>query len=508
MSSTDLAHLFECPVCYHAVLPPIYQCPEGHLVCADCRPKLSGTCPECRAELGKIRNLALEKVAKSVAFPCINAESGCTTVTRYDQKERHEKECEFRLLSCPHPGERCVWLGPVKELIAHLHGTHRIPPAIVGADILFLATNLQVTGTVYWTLIQSCFEHQFVVIMEKKDTPDGGAQYLAFMVILGSQKEAANFICNLELVENRRRFTWSAIPRPIEDGIAGALQDRDGLIFDDTIAKRAAHNHCLDLEVTVQWVGVETPSKSPPLNRATATVPASNPSFIDLTGPEDDNPGEPGENSTRQRSPLRPPIPLSPEPQDEEVLVIDLSPEMEEAYTPPGTPPPPLTFRSEAQNRPSEPRPSSNDRTEAVVMAPREPGSLPRPSTSRLRARSHTPEPRPSSNRRTTGSVIEPRASGARPRPSAFRLESRNRSPEPQNNATVRSEVVVVGPRARSPHHEPTNSGAQRNIYCWRCHQAGHPVQQCDREKQKKPRHRKRNRGNRRGRQNPQGMPL
>lgn len=51
-SSTDLASLFECPVCFEYVLPPILQCQSGHLVCSNCRPKLN-CCPTCRGPLGK-----------------------------------------------------------------------------------------------------------------------------------------------------------------------------------------------------------------------------------------------------------------------------------------------------------------------------------------------------------------------------------------------------------------------------------------------------------------------
>ena len=52
-SNTDLASLFECPVCFDYVLPPIIQCQSGHLVCANCRPKLT-CCPTCRRPLGNI----------------------------------------------------------------------------------------------------------------------------------------------------------------------------------------------------------------------------------------------------------------------------------------------------------------------------------------------------------------------------------------------------------------------------------------------------------------------
>ena len=88
-TNQDLASLFECPVCFDYVLPPIlqvrmkcslsasssfmtvsFQCHAGHLVCSNCRPKLT-CCPTCRGQLGgNIRNLAMEKVASTVMFPC------------------------------------------------------------------------------------------------------------------------------------------------------------------------------------------------------------------------------------------------------------------------------------------------------------------------------------------------------------------------------------------------------------------------------------------------------
>jgi len=44
-----------------------------------------------------IRNLALEKVAEQVEFPCRFA--GCTAVMMAADKMQHEKLCEFRFVS-------------------------------------------------------------------------------------------------------------------------------------------------------------------------------------------------------------------------------------------------------------------------------------------------------------------------------------------------------------------------------------------------------------------------
>ena len=84
--ASDLASLFECPVCFDYVLPPILQCHAGHLVCSNCRPKLT-CCPTCRGQLGgNIRNLAMEKVASTVLFPCKYSSGGCGMTLLHTEK--------------------------------------------------------------------------------------------------------------------------------------------------------------------------------------------------------------------------------------------------------------------------------------------------------------------------------------------------------------------------------------------------------------------------------------
>lgn len=113
---SDLASLFECPVCFDYVLPPILQCQSGHLVCSSCRSKLT-CCPTCRGSLGNIRNLAMEKVASNVKFPCKHSSYGCTASVVYTEKGDHEEGCEYRPYACPCPGASCKWQGAL-ELVS------------------------------------------------------------------------------------------------------------------------------------------------------------------------------------------------------------------------------------------------------------------------------------------------------------------------------------------------------------------------------------------------------
>lgn len=46
--------------------------------------------------VGNIRNLAMEKVAASVLFPCRYSNNGCQSTLLHTEKSEHEDTCEHR----------------------------------------------------------------------------------------------------------------------------------------------------------------------------------------------------------------------------------------------------------------------------------------------------------------------------------------------------------------------------------------------------------------------------
>ena len=103
-ATPELTSLFECPVCFDYVLPPILQCQNGHLVCQNCRQKIT-CCPTCRVPISSnIRNLPMEKLASTMWFPCKYSNSGCSLQLLYSDKPDHEDSCEFKPYQCPCPG--------------------------------------------------------------------------------------------------------------------------------------------------------------------------------------------------------------------------------------------------------------------------------------------------------------------------------------------------------------------------------------------------------------------
>ncbi|CAL8072165.1 unnamed protein product [Orchesella dallaii] len=252
----DLASLFECPICYDYVLPPIFQCAAGHLVCSACRPKLNNCCAQCRGPLGNIRNLAMEKVAGTVHFPCRYAQNGCGALLLHTEKADHEDACDCRPYFCPCPGTNCKWQGSLEQVMPHLLVNHKSITTLQGEDIVFLATDINLPGAVDWVMMQSCFGHHFMLVLEKQEK-NGEEKFFAIVQLIGSRKQTLQFAYRLELNGNRRRLIWEATPISIHDGVSSAILNSDCLFFDTSTAKLFSENGNLGINVTISMVCVK-----------------------------------------------------------------------------------------------------------------------------------------------------------------------------------------------------------------------------------------------------------
>ncbi|XP_035285895.1 zinc finger TRAF-type-containing protein 1 isoform X1 [Anguilla rostrata] len=117
-----------CTVCLDLPKASVYQCTNGHLMCAGCFIHLladsrlkeeQATCPNCRCEISKslcCRNLAVEKAVSELPCDC----SFCLKQFPRSGLERHQKEeCQDRVTQCKYKRIGCPWQGPFHELTAH-----------------------------------------------------------------------------------------------------------------------------------------------------------------------------------------------------------------------------------------------------------------------------------------------------------------------------------------------------------------------------------------------------
>jgi hypothetical protein len=64
---------------------------------------------------------------------------------------------------------------------------------ITGEDIVFLATDINLAGAVDWVMMQTCFSHHFMLVLEKQEKADGSQMFYTIVQLIGTRKQAENF---------------------------------------------------------------------------------------------------------------------------------------------------------------------------------------------------------------------------------------------------------------------------------------------------------------------------
>uniref|UniRef100_A0A1B6DR94 E3 ubiquitin-protein ligase n=1 Tax=Clastoptera arizonana TaxID=38151 RepID=A0A1B6DR94_9HEMI len=128
-----LMALLECPVCFETMLPPIFQCKEGHNVCHLCKEKLKN-CPTCR-QMFVGRNIAVEHMSNKLLHHCVNQDVGCKELLTLEAKPNHEQICCFRKYDClSGKAFGCVWSGTRFDILQHMKSAHP-DMANIGRDV-------------------------------------------------------------------------------------------------------------------------------------------------------------------------------------------------------------------------------------------------------------------------------------------------------------------------------------------------------------------------------------
>lgn len=61
-----------------------------------------------------------------------------------------------------------------------------------GEDIVFLAIDIHLPGAVDWVMVQSCFDFDFMLVLEKQENQDGHQQFFAIVQLIGTREQAKN----------------------------------------------------------------------------------------------------------------------------------------------------------------------------------------------------------------------------------------------------------------------------------------------------------------------------
>lgn len=147
MASDKLEHrlggILCCAVCLDLPRSAIYQCTNGHLMCAGCFAHLladarlrdeMATCPNCRVDIAKntaTRNLAVEKAVSELPSEC----QFCAKEFPRNTLHHHEQQlCAERPVKCGYSKIGCPWRGPSHEASEHEKVCPH--PSATGKDVM------------------------------------------------------------------------------------------------------------------------------------------------------------------------------------------------------------------------------------------------------------------------------------------------------------------------------------------------------------------------------------
>ena len=162
----------ECPVCLsQPILPPIFQCKHGHIICEDCWENLMSmsedgeiACPSCRANMDeKIRNRALETQLANIKVHCKYSNYGCKHWEKYSDSPEHVKTCRYKPCECPlkalsEDEEPCSWKGPIRRLHNHIKTRHKNSIGLTSWIPKKETSQVRVSSYFWYQICYSCDE--------------------------------------------------------------------------------------------------------------------------------------------------------------------------------------------------------------------------------------------------------------------------------------------------------------------------------------------------------------
>ena len=77
-------------------------------------------------------------------------------------------------------------------VVPHLTHHHESMTTLQGEDIVFLAIDINLPGAVDWMMVQSCFDFDFMLVLEKQENQDGHQQFFAIVQLIGTREQAKN----------------------------------------------------------------------------------------------------------------------------------------------------------------------------------------------------------------------------------------------------------------------------------------------------------------------------
>ncbi|KAG5862558.1 hypothetical protein JTB14_016916 [Gonioctena quinquepunctata] len=207
----DLLSELECPVCYEYMLPPIFQCLNGHSICQTCK-VLVTECPMCKNPVQDTQNFVLEKMTQYLDYPCKFHKMGCTFSCKSTEIQNHENGCEFGPFDCPlKEFFNCQWNSNSSEIVEHLENNH--DEHILKTDKVDVPFNRdELNEKIYLIKFsKKCFKLLFKYNEER---------FYWVVQLVGPSNESKNYRFEVDIVDlsgNKRRYYLTGLVSPLAE---------------------------------------------------------------------------------------------------------------------------------------------------------------------------------------------------------------------------------------------------------------------------------------------------
>ncbi|XP_065336755.1 E3 ubiquitin-protein ligase Siah2-like [Cloeon dipterum] len=240
--------MIKCPVCFDYILPPIFQCENGHVVCQICRTR---RCPTCQVPIENGIYATKEVLSETLGCPCQFRDNGCHLSLNHAEEDKHENQCPFIQINCP--GVHCEWKGLLRQTLLHLLEVHKVAYHKSSTDIVIEANEVtKSSGAFEWLMAQHCHGRDFLVVVRRLNEQ----QYVAYVLFIGTKKEAGQFFYRLNLCSEQQKAAFQAATRSVAEGINAPTDHKDCFFFSQEDVESSMDGDVFEIKLVVGNIGI------------------------------------------------------------------------------------------------------------------------------------------------------------------------------------------------------------------------------------------------------------
>ena len=246
----EIKDALECIVCLDVPKDnPVYQCNNGHILCHYCHENVTD-CPVCRVKLGRLRNLAVEKVLAKCPRPCEFSSAGCNIKLTKEALDAHKDVCEYKPIECIYP--ICKELIPMTRIPAHMNEEHNV----IKADnylIQYDNMNNYIKGRGQFIPAHLIFEDvDFYSFVWRTFSPQ--SRWHLWLYIVGTPDDSKNYVYTVKITspEYNEELSYAGQPASLQIEKGKISKMNRCLTVDDECMERFCENNFLKIEYSIR----------------------------------------------------------------------------------------------------------------------------------------------------------------------------------------------------------------------------------------------------------------